>query len=183
MDDFSFQIATLLVGVVILTLGRRLFWFFVGGLGFISGIHIARQIFVGQPDGIVLLIAVFSGGLGAVVALFLQRAAVILSGFFAGGLICSNLAHPWAMQLGEFFWLLFPIGGVIGAVLAAVFFDWALIGLSALTGATLTTGIFSLGPWATFILTGVLFTTGFLIQAGHMKKTGPFNRPGIDPKG
>ncbi len=70
-----------MVGVAMLTLGQKLFWLFVGGIGFVYGIHIAAQFFHGQSDWIVIVIALLAGLLGALIAIFLQNVAVWLAGF------------------------------------------------------------------------------------------------------
>ncbi len=67
-------IVHLLLGIVLLLLGRRLFWFFVGVAGFLVGMNIAEQFVVGPP-GTNLLIAIVAGILGAVIAIFLQKVA------------------------------------------------------------------------------------------------------------
>jgi hypothetical protein len=43
------QIVTILVGIVVLIAGRRLFWLFVGVVGFVAGLSLAFQLLADQP--------------------------------------------------------------------------------------------------------------------------------------
>lgn len=163
------DIVRILVGVALLILGRRLFWLFVGLVGFVAGITLATQFLSGQPDWLVLVIALVAGLLGVLLALFLQQLAVGVAGFVAGGYIIVNLL---SMLMGEtdqlLYWLIFLIGGIIGAVLVILLFDWALIVLSSLTGATLVVQAAGLNPTLTLVLFVVLLVVGFVIQASSM---------------
>lgn len=163
------DIVRILVGVALLILGRRLFWLFVGLVGFVAGITLATQFLSGQPDWLVLVIALVAGLLGVLLALFLQQLAVGVAGFVAGGYIIVNLV---SMLMGEtdqlLYWLIFLIGGIIGAVLVILLFDWALIVLSSLTGATLVVQAAGLNPTLTLVLFVVLLVVGFVIQASSM---------------
>ena len=38
-----------IIGIVLLTLGRRLFWLFVAGVGFAVGLQLAQQYLGTQP--------------------------------------------------------------------------------------------------------------------------------------
>jgi hypothetical protein len=44
-------IPTIIIGLVILTLGRKLFWFFVGAIGFVFGLQLAMHYLYLQPSG------------------------------------------------------------------------------------------------------------------------------------
>ena len=73
----------LLLGIALLVMGRRLFWLFLGGVGFVFGFDFAERMVHGQSHSVIIIIALFSGALGAMVAIFLQKFAVIVGGFFA----------------------------------------------------------------------------------------------------
>ena len=83
-------IVNLLLGIVLLILGRKLFWLFVGVAGFLVGMEIAER-FVTGPEGMKLLIAIAAGILGAVIAIFLQKVAIAIAGFVIGGYITVEL--------------------------------------------------------------------------------------------
>ena len=69
----STALVTVLIGVVLLILGRKLFWVFVGAAGFLIGINIAEQVMTTGSDSMRLLIALLAGVIAALLAIFLQR--------------------------------------------------------------------------------------------------------------
>lgn len=156
-----------------LTLGQKLFWLFVGGIGFVYGIRIAAQFFHGQPDWIVIVIVLLAGLLGSLIALFLQNVAVWLAGFSAGGYFLVNLLNVFGWDDNRLYWLSFLVGGIIGAVLMAAVFDWALIILSSITGALLITQSIQFTPLMTALSFAVLFIFGIIVQASLMIREEP----------
>ena len=155
----------ILAGIGLLVLGRKLFWLFVGVLGFIWGIHAATAFFPGRPEWIVIAIALMAGVLGALIAVFVQWLAVGLAGFLAGGYIAARLLHVAALTTGNTYWIIFLIGGIIGLILIIILFGWALIILSSLVGAGLITENLSLSHSGALILFFVLAIAGILIQS------------------
>jgi hypothetical protein len=136
-------VLSLLIGVALLLFGRKLFWLFVGAAGFLFGTDLAGS-YVAGPEGMKLLIAVIAGILCAVLAVFLQRIAVAIAGFIAGGYVAVELMRqfgvmPRAMIGAGHDIISFPylLGGILGAVLIYLLFDWALIFLSSLCGSML----------------------------------------------
>lgn len=158
------------IGLIVLVLGRKLFWLFIGALGFICGLYFAAYAFYGQPNWIILLTGLAAGAVGAILAVFLQRFAVILSGLFAGGYLILHLVYFFGWHTGWLSWLFFLIGGVVGAVAAATFFDWSLIILSSLTGASMIVRALPLSPMPTILLSIFLAAVGLFVQAGLMLK-------------
>ena len=59
----------LLVGLVLLVYGRRLYWLFVAGVGFLAGLELAPRFFPDQSELVVLLLwvseSVVSCGMGS----------------------------------------------------------------------------------------------------------------------
>jgi signal transduction histidine kinase len=167
------DILRVLVGVAMLTLGQKLFWLFVGGIGFVYGIHIAAEFFYGQPAWIVIVIALLAGLLGSLIALFLQNVAVWLAGLSAGSYFLVTLLNVFGWNDSRLYWLSFLVGGIIGAVLMAAVFDWALIILSSMTGALLITQSIQFTPQITALSFSVLFIVGLIVQASLMIKEEP----------
>src|SRR3974377_1590177 len=89
----------ILVGAAILLLGRKLFWLFVGAMGFVLGAEIATQ--VTHEPVLILLVAIGLGILGALLAVLFQKVAVGLVGFFAGGRIAVALAAAFFAQYAK----------------------------------------------------------------------------------
>jgi uncharacterized membrane protein YeaQ/YmgE (transglycosylase-associated protein family) len=125
----------LIGGVVLLLYGRRLYWLFVGVIGFVIGMRLAGELALHQPPLVILAIALLAGLVGALLALWLQKAMVALAGFALGGAFAATLlGRPWP---SEATWIAVLIGGVVGALLVLVVFDWSLIVLSSLAGGGL----------------------------------------------
>ncbi len=158
----------ILVGVALLCFGRRLFWLFVAGVGFVVGASLATQWLAGTEDWVILLVAVLAGAVGAVVCVFLQRVAIGIAGFLAGGYVLYALAislhhEPWA-------WIAFLIGGILGAFLVLALFNWALIALSALVGATVIAENLPLEPLVSAVVFLVLLVFGAVVQARQLAR-------------
>src|SRR6516225_10094390 len=81
-----------LAGLAVLFFGRRLFWLFVGCVGFIVGFELAGNALAGQSEWLILVIALGVGLLGAIASVFLQRIFIVVAGFFAGGYCLSTFA-------------------------------------------------------------------------------------------
>ncbi|MGD8947317.1 MAG: hypothetical protein PVI62_11690, partial [Desulfobacterales bacterium] len=119
-----------IIGILLLFIGRRLFWLFVACVGFASGYHYAQQIWAIHSPILVLILSIAVGALGAIIAIFFQKAAIVVAGFAAGGYIVLILLDQFAGLPSQMVWLPYIIGGVIGAVVLFLVFDWALIFLS-----------------------------------------------------
>ena len=161
----SLPVISALVGVVVLFFGRRLFWLCVAALGFAAGIELAPHL-VQQPTPILeLTFALVFGFVGALLALLLQKIAVAIVGFVAGGRLAVGLGASFFVDPTAAYWLTFLIGGVIGAILLIALFDWALIVVSALIGAhLLVRGIVLPETGATLLFVG-LTALGVIVQA------------------
>src|SRR5215470_2109713 len=126
-----------LIGVVILFFGRKLFWLCVAAGGFALGVEVAPHL-VHEPSPVLaLLIALVLGLVGALLALFLQKIAIAVLGFLAGGYLANGIADAFFIHYAQYSTLVFVVGGIIGAILLLAVFDWALIVVSSLIGAHL----------------------------------------------
>jgi hypothetical protein len=159
------------LGALILFFGRRLFWLCVAAVGFAAGVEIAPQLIHEPTPLLALTIALVLGFVGALLALFLQKIAIAIAGFFAGGKLAIAIAAALFAQHGQYFWLTFLIGGIIGAILLLVVFDWALIVLSAVVGAYLIQSAIALPSTGAGILFVALVVVGVLVQAGSFRRT------------
>src|SRR5437867_3046454 len=81
----------LVVGTLLLLFGRQLFWLFVGLIGFAAGLQLAPLLLPGTSEVVVFIAAVLLGLAGAVLAILLQKVAIALAGFVAGGYIALHL--------------------------------------------------------------------------------------------
>jgi hypothetical protein len=158
-----------IVGLGMLTLGRQLFWLFVGGLGFIFGLNLAGQVVVDQPETTTLLFALFLGLIGAVVALVLQRLAVSIAGFIGGGIVAVQLVEAFSIEIGSAL-IVFVLGGILGLILVSFLFDWALILLSSAAGAQVLVEVVGWERPLSLIMMAVVTAVGIVIQASQMQR-------------
>ena len=159
------QLFRIIAGALLLLSGRRLFWLFVGVLGFLAGITFATQYFSGQPAWMLLLVALVCGLIGILLAVFLQKLAIAIGGFLAGGLFTQTFAQSIGWNIAPL--IPFVIGGILGAILLSVLFDWALIFLSSITGAILISRALPLEPSMNLALFVVLLIAGIFIQSRY----------------
>ena len=155
------RLANVIVGLVLLFAGRRLFWLFVAAVGFAAGLQLVMPIAETEPTATALLIALVAGAIGAALALFLQPLAIAVAGFVAGAMLIERLGVPH----GGAGLLLVLIGGLVGAVVMVAMFDLALIVLSSLFGAQLVVMAVPLAPGLRGIAFVVLLLVGLAVQA------------------
>lgn len=161
----------ILAGLLLLFFGRRLFWLSVGLLGFLAGLAFASQYFAGQPSWILLLIAIGCGLLGILLAVFLQRLAIAVAGFLAGGLFVQAFVEALGWNIVPL--IPFVIGGILGAILLSLIFDWALIFLTSITGAILISRAFQMESTLHVVLFIVLTIFGIFIQSRYLAPPEP----------
>jgi len=155
-------------GVLLLFLGRKLFWLFVAVVGFILGSTYIPQLMPNQPQSVILTISLIAGLLGALMAALMQKVAVGVAGFIAGGYIVFYLLQFLILQTGDYQWMVILAGALIGAVLAGSMFDWALILITSASGATLISQGLSLAMPASAVLLLGFFILGIVAQ-GNIK--------------
>lgn len=152
-----------LLGFVLLLFGRTLYWIFVAFAGFLMGLYLADVIVVGATEQTRLVVGLLFGGLGAVLAMAAQRIAFAVGGFFAGGYLAAALAGAVPADGSGWLWLL--VGGIVGAVVAAVMMDWAIVLLSSLAGAGVIVQAMGQDPVLSTIAYVVLVLIGLSFQA------------------
>ena len=113
----SVTILGVLIGIAILFFGRKLFWLTVAAVGFAVGVEIAPLLVNESSSLLALLIALVLGLLGALLALFLQKIAIAVLGFFAGGKLATAIAAAFFVHYAQYSTIIFVIGGLIGAIL------------------------------------------------------------------
>ena len=172
--NFSIPILSILIGVVILLFGRKLFWLCVAAIGFAAGVELAPHL-VQDPSALLsLTIALLLGIIGSLLALFLQKIAIAVLGFLAGGKLAGAIAAAFFVHYAQHSTIVFVVGGVIGAILLLVLFDWALIVVSSLIGAHLIVyqSTIALPQSGSIILFIGLAVVGILVQAASLRRSG-----------
>src|SRR2546430_7098176 len=133
--DFTVPVVGALIGIVILFFGRKLFWLCVAAVGFLAGIELAPHLVTEPSPLLELAVALVLGVLGALLAFLLQKIAVAVVGFLAGGKLATAIAAAFFVHYVQYSTIIFVIGGIIGAILLLAVFDWALIVVSSFIGA------------------------------------------------
>lgn len=162
--------SAVIVGILLLTLGRKLFWLFVGGSGFVVALYITAELMPDQSSWVFLLAAIVAGILGAWLAVSLQWVAVGVGGSLAGGYLAVALVESLNLDIGGPQWLQFVVGGIIGAVLLGALFNPALIVLSSLVGAALVADSLPLGPDSSMVVMVVAAVLGIIVQTRMFRK-------------
>jgi len=170
---FSVAIVGALIGIVILLFGRKLFWLCVAAVGFAVGVEIAPHL-VNEPSPLLALtVALVLGLIGALLALFLQKIAIAVLGFLAGGKLAGAIAAAFFVHYAQYSTFIFLAGGIVGAILLLVLFDWALMVVSSLIGAHLIVfqGAITLPPSGLTILFLGLAVVGIFVQAASLRRS------------
>src|SRR5436305_1542446 len=169
--NLSVPIISVIVGVAILFFGRKLFWLFVAALGFAVGLEIAAYFMKEPPEWMTLLVALGSGAIGALLAILLQKIAIAIAGFIAGGRIAWALAATFFVDHAQYRGITFLIGGIIGTLLLLALFDWVLILLSSIEGAHLIGNGITLPDQGAMILFIALAAIGVIVQASMLRRS------------
>jgi hypothetical protein len=173
-------LSRILVGVLLLVLGRRLYWLFVAVIGFVYGLELAPRLLPHQSETVILLIALGLAVVGAVVAVVGTKIVLGMIGFAAGGGIAVLLLQNVTIDSDLIATGIYLVAGVIGAVLFLLLFDTALIVLSSLAGAGLIVAgaerLLGISPSAGTMLIIVLTAVGIAIQAHLLRRRRPIRR-------
>ena len=167
----SATIVGVIIGVVILFFGRKLFWLCVAAVGFAVGVQIAPLLVNESSSLLALLIALIFGVLGALLALFLQKVAIAVLGFLAGGKLATGIAAAFFVQYAQYSTIIFVIGGIIGAILLLVLFGWAMIVVSSFIGAYLIQSAIVLPPTGSTLVFIGLTMVGIFVQAASYRRS------------
>jgi len=162
MDDLLTPAVQIVAGLLVLFLGRRLFWLFVGVVGFYFGLQCGMRVFDGMAGWVAVALSLAVGVLCGLLTIALQRLAVIIAGGFAGGMLAFHLAPTFNLDRSP--WILVLAGALLVAVLFGVLFDPALIVTSSLTGALMVVDVMNSDVVVKLFCFGVLFILGVAVQ-------------------
>ena len=167
----SVTIVGVLIGIVILFFGRKLFWLCVAAVGFAAGVQIAPLLVNEASSLLALVIALAFGVLGVLLALFIQKIAIAVLGFLAGGKPATAIAAAFFVQYAQYSTIIFVIGGIIGAILLLAVFGWALIIVSSFIGAYLIQSAIVLPPTGLTLVFIGLAILGIFVQAVSFRRS------------
>lgn len=162
------NILNLVLGIILLTTGKKLYWLFVGIIGFLIGYAVSTQYLHLQlnPPWLIYIIAVAGGLIGAVLGIFVQHLAIALAGFIVGGYGAILLIELLGISKQVTNFMAFIVGGIIGLLVVASVFNWALYIISSWAGATLVVQAIGLQAVLGTIVFFTLFVLGMIIQVG-----------------
>lgn len=162
------SLINVLLGGALLLAGRKLFWLFVGAIGFVTGLQLASNFWQGT-ESLAIIFGLIVGVIFALLAIFLQTIAIGIAGFFAGGFTLTALAGMLGVDTGSTFWIIYAIGGIIGLVVVIYLFDWAIITLSSLAGASLLVQAFLPQGGAGGVIFAILVIIGVVVQGSVLR--------------
>jgi hypothetical protein len=165
-------VVSLLIGSGLLLLGRKLFWYLSGAVGFLIGLEIARRITF--PSELMLILAALALGLVfALMAVFLESVLIVVVGFLGGGVTLVRVLGilGWENRLGDV--VAFVVGGVLGAILIVWLFNAALIAISSLAGASLIVSGLPIQALERPLIFWALAILGIMIQAIALSREPP----------
>ena len=166
----SATIVGVVIGVVILFFGRKLFWLCVAAVGFAAGLQIAPLLVNEASSVLALVIAVVFGILGALLAVFIQKIAIAVLGFLAGGKLATAIAAAFFVHYAQYSTIIFVIGGIMGAILLLAVFGWALIVVSSFIGAYLIQSAIVLPPTGLTLVFIGLAILGIFVQTVSFRR-------------
>jgi len=169
-SHFTVPLVGALIGIVILFFGRKLFWLCVAAVGFVAGIELAPHLVTEPSPLLQLTVALVLGIIGALLALFLQKIAIAIFGFLAGGKLTGAIAAAFFVHYAQYSAVIFVVGGLIGAILLLTLFNWALIVISSLIGAHLIQNAIVLPPTGSTIVFLGLAVIGMVVQAASLRR-------------
>ena len=169
-SHFTVPLVGALIGIVILLFGRKLFWLCVAAVGFVAGVELAPHLVTEPSPLLQLTVAIVLGIIGALLALFLQKIAIAVFGFLAGGKLAGAIAAAFFVHYVHYSAVIFVVGGLIGAILLLTLFNWALIVISSLIGAHLIQSAIVLPPTGSTIVFLGLAVIGMVVQAASLRR-------------
>ncbi len=128
------SLAALVLGIISLFFGRKLFWVFAALIGLSVGLIVGAQILQGQSVLIRTIVAIVLAAICALLAFYAEKIMIILAGFFGLGILGYLIANLFNLPV-FLHWLLFLGLGVLGAVLISRYMEWAIVVFSSVVGA------------------------------------------------
>lgn len=128
------SLVAIVLGIISLFFGRKLFWVFAALIGLSVGLIIGEQLLQGQVLLIRIIVAITIAVICAMLALYAEKIMIILAGFFGLGVFGYLIANLFNLP-ALFHWFLFIGLGILGAILISRYMEWALVIISSLVGA------------------------------------------------
>ncbi len=159
----------LIFGGILLAFGRKVFWLFVGVLGYETGFYLLQNTWH-APHGLSVFAGIALGFLAALAAIFLEKIAIGIAGFLAGAYLAIALTAHLHLEQSGFAWALTLVGGLIGAALLLGVFEWTLIFLTAIIGAGMIAANLGFSNFLTVVVFLILALVGVAFQGKFLRK-------------
>lgn len=158
------KVFQVILALAMLFLGRKLFWVFVGSIGFITATEIASANLTAQPEWMIVLIGLAAGIFGALLAVFFQAGAIGFGGLLGGGYLGLLLMRYLDILNQTAQTIAYIVGAVIGLILMILLFDYALIAISSLSGSLILFETLGLSGWLFWVLVVIITVIGSSVQ-------------------
>ncbi len=155
------QTAQVVIGGVLLFLGRQVNFLFAAGMAVLIGFRLTPALPPQWPGYYDYAFIAILAVIAAVIPLIHERAGYIVSGFLAGGFFLVEYFAPGVSAVPL---VPFLIGGVLGSLILGIFTEWALMIASCLIGAYYVMNYFILSTNARILVGSGLFMVGALTQ-------------------
>jgi hypothetical protein len=157
-------LTSLVVGILLLIVGRKAFWFFLALVAFAVAVAFIPQLFP-DLDGQTQLVVAIVAGIAAGAAASVLTKVVVWVGGFVGGAYVGVIAWQTLLPAATGFpWIPVVAGGVAGMLLAKFLFESVLVIVSAAAGAALVVHTVRVGETTGFVLLILLTAIGIIVQ-------------------
>lgn len=163
IGDPTWRWGFVLVGVLLLLAGRRLYWLFVAAAGFVLAVQWLGRVWTGS-EVVLFWLALGVGVLGAIAARFVQQIVLILAGLALGGTAAVWFLEGLGIAGGLGYWLILGVLALASAALATWFFNRLLAVLTVLLGAYLIVRAVALQGVPALVALSVLVVVGLGVQ-------------------
>lgn len=171
MPDFSLtMLVPLIAGILLVFIGRKVFWLFIGGVVFLLVMDVAPR-FMHHRESMIFYGALGAGVLAATTGYFFQKVAVRVVGLVGGGFFAFNAYEHFLTSIPLPWWIPALVGALLGWIIVSFVVEWALIILSSLTGGFLIASALHLESHSLLMVTIVLAAIGLVIQAHNKRGT------------
>jgi hypothetical protein len=157
-------LTSLVVGLLLLIVGRKAFWFFLALVGFAVAVAFVPQVLPDLDGQTQLIIAIVVGIAAGVAASVLAKVVVWVGGFVGGAYVGVIAWQTLVPATPGFPWIPVIVGGVAGMLLAKFLFESVLVVVSAAAGSALIVHTMRLGETMGFALLILLTTIGIIVQ-------------------
>jgi hypothetical protein len=155
----TFTVVSIIAGLLLLLVGRKGFWFFLGLAGIAFAITFIPRYFPDLSQQTLLIVSIVAGVAGGALAFALAKVLVWVGGFVGGG------------YLGIIVWQI--VGGILGMLIAKLLFESVLVVASSAMGAALLVHLCGFEGTLGLVALVVLTAVGIIVQGKLWPRSSP----------